>query len=48
MLTQGRKLNEWSIVRIATIFIFKEIVHEVWEIEHVIAVLIEFKSYKHL
>ena len=48
MLTQGRKLNERSIVRIATIFIFKEIVHEVWEIEQVIVALMKFKSYRHL
>ena len=47
MLTQGRKLNERSTVRIATIFIFKEIVHEVWEIEQVIAALMKFKSYRH-
>ena len=48
MLTQGRKLNERSTVRIATIFKFKEIVHEVWEIEHVIAALIKFKFYRYL
>ena len=48
MLTQGRKLNERSTIIIATIFIFKEIVHEVWEIEHVIAALIKFKFYRYL
>ena len=48
MLTQGRKLNERSTVRTATIFIFKEIVHEEWEIEQVIAALMKFKSCRHL
>ena len=48
MLTQGRKLNEWSTIIIATIFIFKEIIHEVWEIEQVIVALMKFKSYRHL
>ena len=48
MLTQGRKLNERSTVRTVTIFIFKEIMHEVWEIEQVIAALIKFKSYRYL
>jgi len=48
MLTQGRKLNERSTIIIATIFIFKEIVHEVWEIEQVIAALMKFKYYIHL